>query len=57
MRQQQQPTPPERVVGLNVHIPATVHRAAKLACVAHRLTWDQAVAEALAAWAQQNAPR
>jgi hypothetical protein len=38
-------------VGLNIRLPADVHRAAKVACAALDLTWDEAVAEALSQWA------
>lgn len=38
------------VVGVNVRVPATLHRAAKVACALHDLTWDEAVTEALEAW-------
>lgn len=45
-------TEPERI-GVNVRIPADVHRAAKIALAARRLTWDEAAAEAFEAWARQ----
>jgi predicted HicB family RNase H-like nuclease len=44
----------ETLVGVNVRVPARVHRAAKVACAAHGLTWDQAVTEALEAWVRSR---
>jgi len=44
-------TEPQRI-GVNVRIPADVHRAAKIALAAHRLTWDEAAAEAFEIWAR-----
>lgn len=43
-------------VGINIKIPASVHRAAKVACVSRGVTWDQAATEALDAWARGRGP-
>jgi hypothetical protein len=45
---------PADYIGVNVQVPPDIHRAAKLACVDSRITWDQAVAEALDAWARER---
>jgi len=45
------PKPAPERIGVNVRIPAHVHRAAKIALAANRLTWDEAAAEAFDAWA------
>jgi predicted HicB family RNase H-like nuclease len=37
-------------VGLNIEIPADVHRRAKAAAALARMTWNEAVSEALAHW-------
>lgn len=44
-------------VGVNVRIPASVHRAARIAMAASRCTWDEAVAEALDTWARARLRR
>jgi hypothetical protein len=41
-------------VGINVRIPASVHRAAKVACAATGMTWDEAATEAFDAWARRR---
>ena len=45
----------EPTKNLTVSISATAHRRAKLATTALGLTWDQAVAQALAEWAEKYA--
>lgn len=50
------PKPAPDCIGVNVRIPAHVHRAAKIALAANRLTWDEAAAEAFEAWARQRTP-
>ncbi len=41
-----------RHVGLNIEIPAEVHRRAKAAAALADVTWNEACAEALDAWAR-----
>lgn len=47
----------EPLVGVNVQIPVSVHIAAKIACVTRGVSWNKAVAEALAAWAAKTNAR
>ena len=47
---------PKRV-GLNIEIPADVHRRAKAAAALTDMTWNEAVAEALAQWAEARLAR
>jgi hypothetical protein len=41
-------------VRLNVGVPHEVHRKAKAAAALVRMTWDEAVAEALEQWARSK---
>lgn len=45
----------KREVGVNVRLPADVHRAAKIACAERGVTWDEAATEAFGAWAKRTA--
>jgi hypothetical protein len=56
MRQRTKQAAEAERVGINIKIPASVHRAAKVACVSRGLTWDQAATEALEVWARARAP-
>ncbi len=49
---QPKPTAQTGRIGLNIKIPASEHRAAKVASVSRGLTWDQAATEAVDAWAR-----
>jgi hypothetical protein len=50
------PKPAPDRIGVNVRIPAHVHRSAKIALASLRLTWDEAATEALEAWARTRLP-
>ena len=45
----------EPTKNLTVHIPTNAHRKGKLAAVALGMTWDEAVTQALAEWAEKYA--
>ena len=48
------PNPAPERVGVNVRIPAHVHRACRVACAERGVTWDEFAAEAFSAWARQR---